>query len=94
MFLQKKKSNYVFIIVLQAQSELRLQGLLPATSYLLSVQTVAYWGQKRLKSHRAQLVFTTISHTGKKKHLSHKAGLMTRLMTNEWLMEVVENLGD
>ncbi|XP_017275878.1 anosmin-1b [Kryptolebias marmoratus] len=46
-----------------AQSELWLQGLLPATSYILSVQTVAYWGQKRLKSHRAQLVFTTISHT-------------------------------
>ncbi|XP_013862836.1 anosmin-1b [Austrofundulus limnaeus] len=45
------------------QSELWLQGLLPATSYILSVQTVAYWGQKRLKSHRAQLVFTTISHT-------------------------------
>ncbi|XP_008291081.1 anosmin-1b [Stegastes partitus] len=47
-----------------AQCELWLQGLLPATSYILSVQTVAYWGQKRLKSHRVQLVFTTITHTG------------------------------
>ncbi|KAM9358138.1 anosmin-1b [Symphorus nematophorus] len=47
-----------------AQCELWLQGLLPATSYFLSVQTVAYWGQKRLKSPRAQIVFTTITHTG------------------------------
>ncbi|KAF7661810.1 hypothetical protein LDENG_00253950 [Lucifuga dentata] len=47
-----------------AQCELWLQGLLPATSYFLSVQTVAYWGQKRLKSPRAQTVFSTISHTG------------------------------
>ncbi|KAL6108240.1 uncharacterized protein ACO6RY_18821 [Pungitius sinensis] len=46
-----------------AQCELWLQGLLPATSYFLSVQTVAYWGQMRLKSHRAQIVFTTITHT-------------------------------
>ncbi|XP_041791698.1 anosmin-1b [Chelmon rostratus] len=46
------------------QCELWLQGLLPATSYFLSVQTVAYWGQKRLKSPRAQIVFTTITHTG------------------------------
>uniref|UniRef100_A0A671W394 Anosmin 1b n=1 Tax=Sparus aurata TaxID=8175 RepID=A0A671W394_SPAAU len=47
-----------------AQCELWLQGLLPATSYFLSVQTVAYWGQKRLKSPRAQIVFTTMTHTG------------------------------
>uniref|UniRef100_A0A8C6UTT2 Anosmin 1b n=1 Tax=Neogobius melanostomus TaxID=47308 RepID=A0A8C6UTT2_9GOBI len=48
-----------------AQCELWLQGLQPATSYFLSVQTVAYWGQKRLKSPRAQVGFTTVSHTGK-----------------------------
>ncbi|XP_056133743.1 anosmin-1b [Lampris incognitus] len=47
-----------------AQCELWLQGLLPATSYFLSVQTVAYWSQKRLKSPRAQIVFTTVSNTG------------------------------
>ncbi|KAM8874626.1 anosmin-1b isoform 2-T3 [Spinachia spinachia] len=46
-----------------AQCELWLHGLLPATSYFLSVQTVAYWGQMRQKSHRAQIVFTTITHT-------------------------------
>ncbi|MEQ2221788.1 hypothetical protein ILYODFUR_019197, partial [Ilyodon furcidens] len=45
-----------------AQTELWLQGLLPATPYVVSVQTVAYWGQKRLRSHRAQLFFTTIIH--------------------------------
>ncbi|KAK5621961.1 hypothetical protein CRENBAI_009220 [Crenichthys baileyi] len=47
-----------------AQTELWLQGLLPATPYVVSVQTVAYWGQKRLRSHRAQLFFTTIIHEG------------------------------
>lgn len=51
--------------VLQAQCELWLQALLPASSYLVSVQTVAFWGQKRLKSPRVQTVFTTITHTGK-----------------------------
>ncbi|XP_035767443.1 anosmin-1b [Neolamprologus brichardi] len=48
--------------VAMAQCEVWLHGLPPATSYLLSVQTVAYWGQKRLKSPRVQLVFTTIPH--------------------------------
>uniref|UniRef100_A0A3P8WRB7 Anosmin 1b n=1 Tax=Cynoglossus semilaevis TaxID=244447 RepID=A0A3P8WRB7_CYNSE len=43
-----------------AQCELWLQGLLPAASYVLSVQTVTFWGQKRLKSPRVQMVFTTI----------------------------------
>ncbi|KAM9383711.1 anosmin-1b isoform 2-T2 [Pholidichthys leucotaenia] len=46
------------------QCELWLQGLLPATSYVLNVQAVAYWGEKRLKSTRRQHVFTTIAHTG------------------------------
>uniref|UniRef100_A0A3Q0S9X7 Anosmin 1b n=1 Tax=Amphilophus citrinellus TaxID=61819 RepID=A0A3Q0S9X7_AMPCI len=56
----KKESNSR--VTQGAQCEVWLQDLLPAASYLLSVQTVAYWGQKRLKSPRAQLVFTTIPH--------------------------------
>ncbi|KAF0041915.1 hypothetical protein F2P81_005447 [Scophthalmus maximus] len=55
----KKESNSR--VTQGAQCELWLQGLLPATSYFLSVQTVAFWGQKRLKSPRAQTDFTTIS---------------------------------
>ncbi|KAK7889287.1 hypothetical protein WMY93_024847 [Mugilogobius chulae] len=39
----------------EAQSEMWLQGLQPATAYVLSVQTVAYWGQKRLKSPKLML---------------------------------------
>ncbi|KAG7230557.1 hypothetical protein INR49_025273 [Caranx melampygus] len=58
----KKESNSR--VTQGAQCELWLQGLLPATSYLVSVQTVAFWGQKRLKSPRVQTVFTTITHTG------------------------------
>ncbi|XP_039984801.1 anosmin-1b [Xiphias gladius] len=58
----KKESNSR--VTQGAQCELWLQGLLPATSYFLSVQTVAFWGQKRLKSPRAQTVFTTVTHTG------------------------------
>uniref|UniRef100_UPI003AAA2826 anosmin-1b isoform X1 n=1 Tax=Centroberyx gerrardi TaxID=166262 RepID=UPI003AAA2826 len=58
----KKESNSR--VTQGAQCELWLQGLLPATSYFLSVQTVAYWGQKRLKSPRAQIVFTTVTDTG------------------------------
>ncbi|XP_071342312.1 anosmin-1b [Trachinotus anak] len=58
----KKESNSR--VTQGAQCELWLPGLLPATSYLLSVQSVAFWGQKRLKSPRVQTVFTTITHTG------------------------------
>ncbi|KAM6921873.1 anosmin-1b [Xenentodon cancila] len=57
-----KESNNV--LTQGVQSELWLQGLQPGTFYILSAQTVAYWGQKRLKSHRAQLVFTTITLAG------------------------------
>ncbi|CAG11607.1 unnamed protein product, partial [Tetraodon nigroviridis] len=52
----------------RAQCELWLHGLLPASSYLLSVQTVAYWGQKRLKSPKLQMVFTTITQRGDSSH--------------------------
>ncbi|KAJ0065493.1 hypothetical protein NL108_012448, partial [Boleophthalmus pectinirostris] len=48
-----------------AQCEMWLQGLQPDTAYVVTVQTVAYWGQKRLKSLKAHAVFTTIAHTGK-----------------------------
>ncbi|CAJ1060974.1 anosmin-1b [Xyrichtys novacula] len=58
----KKESNTR--VTQGAQCEMWLQGLLPSTSYILSVQTVAYWGQKRLKSPRAQIIFTTITHAG------------------------------
>ncbi|XP_031641363.1 anosmin-1b isoform X1 [Oncorhynchus kisutch] len=47
-----------------AVCEMDLQGLLPGTSYLIQVQAISYWGQKRLKSGRAQLTFTTKT-TGK-----------------------------
>ncbi|KAL1022862.1 hypothetical protein UPYG_G00033450 [Umbra pygmaea] len=42
-----------------AVCEVDLWGLLPGTSYLIQVQAISYWGQKRLKSGRAQLTFTT-----------------------------------
>nr|XP_020514177.1 anosmin-1-like [Labrus bergylta] len=64
----KKESNTR--VTQGAQCEMWLQGLLPAASYILSVQTVAYWGQKRLKSPRVQIDFTTISHTGE--HFSNE----------------------
>ncbi|XP_034738189.1 anosmin-1b [Etheostoma cragini] len=60
---QVKKESYSRVTQ-GAQCELWLQGLLPATSYFLSVQTVTYWGQKRLKSPRVQIVFNTITDTG------------------------------
>uniref|UniRef100_A0A3Q4HSM9 Anosmin 1b n=1 Tax=Neolamprologus brichardi TaxID=32507 RepID=A0A3Q4HSM9_NEOBR len=63
-FIDAKNDLYSCGSVYKAQCEVWLHGLPPATSYLLSVQTVAYWGQKRLKSPRVQLVFTTIPHAG------------------------------
>ncbi|XP_051929362.1 anosmin-1b isoform X2 [Hippocampus zosterae] len=55
----KKRSNSR--VTQGVQCDVWLQGLRPDTSYFLSVQSVAYWGQKRLKSPRAHIVFTTVS---------------------------------
>ncbi|XP_028650398.1 anosmin-1b isoform X1 [Erpetoichthys calabaricus] len=37
-------------------SEIQLEGLQPNVDYLILVQAVSYWGQKRLKSAKSQLV--------------------------------------
>uniref|UniRef100_A0A4W3IFL5 Anosmin-1-like n=1 Tax=Callorhinchus milii TaxID=7868 RepID=A0A4W3IFL5_CALMI len=43
----------------QARNEVELEELLPNTDYLVQVQAVAIWGQKRLKSKKALLFFNT-----------------------------------
>ncbi|KAI4898279.1 hypothetical protein NFI96_024415, partial [Prochilodus magdalenae] len=40
-------------------TEMELGGLQPDTRYTVQIQAVSFWGQKRLKSGRAQLSFTT-----------------------------------
>lgn len=40
-------------------TEMELGGLQPSTQYLVQIQAVSFWGQKRLKSGRAQLSFMT-----------------------------------
>ncbi|XP_056421296.1 anosmin-1-like [Hyla sarda] len=42
-----------------ANTEFTLQDLLPATEYLVKMQAVSYWGQKRMKSPKAQFIFST-----------------------------------
>eukprot|EP00062_Callorhinchus_milii_P000205 gi/632935045/ref/XP_007887525.1/ PREDICTED: anosmin-1-like [Callorhinchus milii] len=42
-----------------ARNEVELEELLPNTDYLVQVQAVAIWGQKRLKSKKALLFFNT-----------------------------------
>ncbi|KAL2090250.1 hypothetical protein ACEWY4_014938 [Coilia grayii] len=44
-----------------AATEFELHGLQPNVVHQVQVQAIAYWGQKRLKSPRAQLSFTTAS---------------------------------
>ncbi|XP_023699321.1 anosmin-1-like [Paramormyrops kingsleyae] len=39
--------------------ETEIKGLHPDTTYVVQVQAIAQWGQKRLKSSKAQLRFTT-----------------------------------
>lgn len=48
----------------QAATEFELHGLQANVVHQVQVQAIAYWGQKRLKSPKAQLSFTTTS-TGK-----------------------------
>ncbi|XP_017334319.1 anosmin-1b [Ictalurus punctatus] len=45
-------------------TEMELGGLQPDTQYIVNIQAVAFWGQKRLKSNRAQLSFKTAASTG------------------------------
>lgn len=44
-------------------TEMELQSLQPNTQYRVQIQAFSYWGQKRLKSGRAQLSFTTAADT-------------------------------
>ncbi|XP_036378471.1 anosmin-1b isoform X1 [Megalops cyprinoides] len=62
-------------------SEIELEGLQPNTAYLVQVQAVAYWGQKRLKSSKSQLTFTTPSTAGSPGAASQ--GQVTAEVSNE-----------
>ncbi|XP_072264291.1 anosmin-1-like [Pyxicephalus adspersus] len=42
-----------------ANTEFTLDNLLPNTEYLVKIQAVSFWGQKRLKSLRSQLIIQT-----------------------------------
>ncbi|XP_026852176.2 anosmin-1b isoform X3 [Electrophorus electricus] len=44
-------------------TETELLELQPDTSYVVHIQAVAFWGQKRLKSGRARLSFKTAAHS-------------------------------
>ncbi|XP_066503901.1 anosmin-1b isoform X1 [Hoplias malabaricus] len=56
-------------------TEMELVGLQPDTRYLVQIQAVSFWGQKRLKSSRVQLSFTTGSSPGR--------GPLSREFSNE-----------
>ncbi|KAM5164973.1 anosmin-1-like [Mantella aurantiaca] len=43
-----------------ANTEFTLESLLPDTEYLLKIQAVSFWGQKRLKSSKSQLIISTV----------------------------------
>lgn len=43
----------------QTSRETEIRDLHPDTTYVVQVQAIAQWGQKRLKSGKAQLRFTT-----------------------------------
>ncbi|XP_073485199.1 anosmin-1-like [Aquarana catesbeiana] len=42
-----------------ANTEFSLENLLPNTEYLVKIQAVSFWGQKRLKSSKSQLIIRT-----------------------------------
>ncbi|XP_040205400.1 anosmin-1-like isoform X3 [Rana temporaria] len=42
-----------------ANTEFSLENLLPNTEYLVKIQAVSFWGQKRLKSSKSQLIIST-----------------------------------
>ncbi|TSK53628.1 Anosmin-1 [Bagarius yarrelli] len=45
-------------------AEMEVRGLQPDTHYIVNIQAVSFWGQKRLKSGRAQLSFQTVASSG------------------------------
>lgn len=48
-----------FSVFFQANTEFSLENLLPNTEYLVKIQAVSFWGQKRLKSSKSQLIIST-----------------------------------
>lgn len=44
---------------------MELGGLLSNMQYMVQIQAISFWAQKRYKSSRAQLSFTTAASTGK-----------------------------
>ncbi|KAA0712516.1 Anosmin-1 [Triplophysa tibetana] len=55
--------NKKFPQVVLDVTEMEFQSLQPNTQYRVQIQAISYWGQKRLKSSRAQLSFTTAAVT-------------------------------
>ncbi|XP_040285924.1 anosmin-1-like [Bufo bufo] len=56
--LSKRKAES-WVLTDGAKTVFTLQGLLPDIEYLMKIQAVSYWGQKRLKSPKAQFIFST-----------------------------------
>lgn len=54
----------------QAQSWVDLEGLQQNSSYTVELQAVTYWGQVRLKSSKASLIFSTTQTNESGKHFS------------------------
>ncbi|XP_075717818.1 anosmin-1-like isoform X2 [Rhinoderma darwinii] len=57
LYSERKVESWVLID--GANTKFTLQGLLPDTEYLVKIQAVSYWGQKRMKSPKAQFYFST-----------------------------------
>ncbi|XP_072330165.1 anosmin-1b isoform X1 [Scyliorhinus torazame] len=67
VFLTKKEN---WKIIEGGKNEVEIEGLQPNTEYLVQMQAVANWGQKRLKSSKALFFFNTPS-TAIQSHHAH-----------------------
>ncbi|KAM4040777.1 anosmin-1-like [Anomaloglossus baeobatrachus] len=54
---ERKVDNWV--LTDGANTEFTLQDLLPDTEYLVKIQAVSYWGQKKMRSPKTQFIFST-----------------------------------
>ncbi|XP_073529196.1 anosmin-1-like isoform X2 [Phyllobates terribilis] len=57
--LQSEREVDSWVLTDGAKTEFTLQDLLPDTEYLIKIQAVSYWGQKKMRSPKTQFILST-----------------------------------
>ncbi|XP_072113041.1 anosmin-1-like [Mobula birostris] len=85
VFLTKKEN---WKIINEVKNEFEIEDLQPNTQYLVQVQAVANWGQKRLKSSKAMLFFTTPSTDSQTNYATPTTEVSNELLPTHPMLDI------